>query len=223
MDARVSEDFFPNQLVSLLKIRDADFSPEYGLPSVFCRLNDTRFYIETERMMHELMANSSIDRVSVPVRVSESAQFSGRHEPILWLNVTCEDNSFARKLKPRFNTNPPILVRVSVAAPTGLSSFTKSGSEWFDQEQFVFVVDEDRVDVLGDLATTIRQAAEELKLKTVYSIEGPERLRRNLKINNKGQLEVVEPFDFERGDVSYNFTVVAQLSDPLDSTKVKFK
>lgn len=207
-------------LITLLKIYDADFSPDFGLSSVYCRLNDTRFYIESERMMHELQANSSVDRVSLPIRVSESARFNRRQEPIVWLNVTCEDNTFARKLKPKFNTNPATLVRVSVIEPAGLSSLAKASSQWFDRDQFVFEVDEDKVGVLGDLGKTIRQAADKLKLKNVYSIEGSERVQKCLTVNADGQLEVVKPFDFEKGDVSYNFSVIAQLSNPNDTKKV---
>lgn len=207
-------------LVTLLKITDADFSPDFGLPSIYCRLNDSRFFIESERMMHELQANASIDRVSLPIRVSESAIFSRKHEPFVWLNVTCEDNAFARKLKPTFNSNSPIIVRINVTEPAGLASFSKSNSEWFDQEQFVFMIDENKIGVLGELATTIRMAAQELNLKSAYSIEGPERLQKNVIVNSEGQLEVVKPFDFEQGDISYNFTVTALLSGSHDLTKV---
>lgn len=229
LDATLPEDFIPNTLLNInsnytvLKFTDADFSPEFGLPSLYCRLNDTRFYIETEFMMHELQANASTDRLSVPIRVASSGvHISFLEEPVIWLNVTCEDNSFARKITPLHNYNPPVIIRIRVLEQDGLVSLAKAGREWFDREQFVFVVDEDKVGVVGGLATVISQAAETLNLRVEYSIEGPKGIEKKLKVNPSGELEVLSGLDFENGERLFNFTVTVHLSNGRDLTKVNY-
>lgn len=200
---------------------DGDFSADYGLPSIYCRLNDTRFYVETEHMISQLQSNSSLTELSLPIRVAGAGIRINRHEePIIWIDVTCEDNSYARRLKPVFNRNAPLFIRVRVLKPGGLESLSKAGAEWFDQDQFVFTVDEDKTGKLGTLASTISEAAEKLDLKVVYKIDGPERAQECLNVNDKGELYVVKPFDFERGDKMFNFTVDAQISDLKNPSKV---
>lgn len=235
LNATIPEDFYPNSLLNInsnytiLKFTDSDFTSDYGLPSVQCWLNDTRFYIDVEYMMQELavvlaMPFSMDQQLSLPIRVSSSAKISRRDEPLIWLSVTCEDNYFARSLKPQFNTNAPLLIRVNVleaiSAMAGLMS--SSGQEWFDRDQFFFAVDENFMGVVGEMATAINEAAQALDLKVAYEIEGSpnDLLGEHLKVDNEGELEVIKGFDYERGERLFNFSVAAHLSDAKNPLKV---
>lgn len=243
LNATISEDFIADSLLNInmnytiMKFTDDDFTPEFGLPSLYCTLNDTRFYIDADHMMQELVVvedsdsdstannnnNNNIEHVSVPIRVFSSAKISRRDEPYIWLNVSCEDNFFARKLKPKFNRNSPLIIRIRVLEPAeSLAFFTKTtGHEWFDREQFVFTVDEDFTGVVGEMATSINEAAHVLNLKTSYRIESEEKpLLEKLRVNSDGELEIVKGFDYELGEKVFNFTVAVQLIDPKLPSKV---
>lgn len=240
MDATISEDFIPDSLLNInsnytiMKFVDGDFTLEFGLPSLYCTLNDTRFYIDADHMLQELAAavgddqdnsesKSTIEHISVPIRVFSSAKISRRDEPYIWLNISCEDNFFARKLNPKFNRNSPLIVRIRVLEPAeSLASFTKStGHEWFDREQFVFTVDEDFTGVVGEMATAINEAAIALNLKSDYKIESEDkRLVEKLRVNSDGELEIIKGFDYEHGEKVFNFTVAVQLIDAKLPSKV---
>jgi hypothetical protein len=202
IQAILPEDFIPNSLINMnssytiLKYVDADFSPEFGIWSVYCRLNDTRFYIDTDHMMQEL-ERPFAQQVSLLIRVlGQGARISREEEPTIWLNVTCEDNFFTRKLKPiEFNQNS-LVVQIEV-----IDSKMNVDSEWFSKEQFVFNVDENYVGPLGKLGTSSSVA-----WASEYRIEGSELARDHLKMNGD-ELKVEKAFDYELGEHVLNFTV----------------
>lgn len=236
IDATISEDFIPDALLNInsnytiMKFADGDFTPEFGLPSIYCTLNDTRFYIDADHMLQELAAEQddsdskrTIEHISVPIRVFSSAKISRRDEPYIWLNISCEDNFFARKFNPKFNRNSPLIVRIRVLEPAeSLASFTKStGHEWFNREQFVFTIYENFIGVIGEMATAINQAAIDLNLKSDYKIESEDkRLIEKLRVNSDGELEIIKGFDYEHGEKVFNFTVAVQLIDAKLPSKV---
>lgn len=114
IEATISEEYLlTSQMIniggdfSLLEYTDLDFSDKYGLESLHFALNDTRFFVENKYSLTSSSRNKTESYVSPLIKtVSRNGDgtsepvFVRLTEPVIWLNLTCEDNYFGRKVNP---------------------------------------------------------------------------------------------------------------------------
>ncbi|RNA01642.1 Cadherin [Brachionus plicatilis] len=207
LNATLDKNFYQHTLLNINsthfipKVQDKDFSDEFGLKSLYCRINDTRFYLDHEYMSAEL--ENQFNSVSILVRVLTNPD--NLNKDIIWLNVTCEDNYFNRK--SQFNTNS-FIVRLSITE-------TKDAAfgQIFNKTEYVLNVDENWIGPLAHIGNVLPN------VKINYKIDGFTNeqtifLNQHLYMD-QNQLVLRQPLDYENSDKIFNFTITANLNANL--------
>ena len=99
------ENYAPNTLVNIdenyliLRVNDIDFSKEFGVKSLYCFTNDTRFYVDNEFISTEIArasenVNILANGISLLVRVKDGHESQNLPNHIFSINITCQDNYF---------------------------------------------------------------------------------------------------------------------------------
>jgi hypothetical protein len=219
LEATIDEDYIRNGLVVKFEQHgaeltpefvDADFSEQYGLRSLHFAVNDTRFAVENKYILHKV--NHSLSFVSPQVKIVNAEGIKRVVEPVVWLNLTCEDNYFGRGDTDSKFHSVSILIKVQIhesKLTIDMSPFTITG----DGDALKFTVDEGFVGVIGALNN--RSTAGDSKNFT-YSFdlseldkETSEAVSEHLAVRD-GQLYVVKPFDFETGKNQLRFVISAK-------------
>ena len=135
IDATLNENFEPDTLINInedyfiLKLNDDDFSKKYGVKSVYCYTNDTRFYVDNEFITNELgkfTDNVNVVRngISLLIRAKNGHETFSKNRLLnndfFFLNVTCNDNYFQSNLGLDFKSKS-ITFRIQIIADPMLS------------------------------------------------------------------------------------------------------
>ncbi len=167
INATLYKNFAPNTLInineeySIMKYNDADFSSEFGVKSLYCYVNDTRFYVDNEFMSMEIgkvkdNVNVLKNGISLLVRVRDGHDdffdddANSNDQPIS-LNVTCQDNFFnGNGLNSLFHST---LVHVRIVAETdsilSLEDKIIRRKPVFEHETYTFNVNESWTGFIG--------------------------------------------------------------------------
>ncbi|CAF0762269.1 unnamed protein product [Brachionus calyciflorus] len=205
LNATMETNFVQNSLININdthfipKIRDLDFSDEFGLKSLHCRVNDTRFYMDNEYISAEI--EYGISSISMLVRVLTNPD--NINKDTIWLNVTCEDNYFNRKSNT-FNSNSFLIKLDIVESDRDVTIFDKS--------EYIFKIDENSIGTVGQLANSSIN-----KFNINYKIEGNNHEQTD-KLNhyfymNQNTLVLRQKLDYENSEKILNFSVIASLSN----------
>jgi len=149
----INEDYF------ILKLNDADFSKEFGVKSVYCYTNDTRFYIDNEFISNELSKISSDvnvlnNGISLLIRSKNGHETLERNilskSDLLYLNVTCKDSYFQNSKGFDFKSTS-ILLRIQIIADPILSSeeLKIRRKPIFEKDTYTFNVNESWTGYIG--------------------------------------------------------------------------
>ena len=149
----INEDYF------VLKLNDADFSKEFGVKSVYCYTNDTRFYIDNEFISNELSKISSDvnvlnNGISLLIRSKNGHETLQRNRlsksDLLYLNVTCRDSYFQDSKGFDFKSTS-ILLRIQIIADPILSSeeLKIRRKPIFEKDTYTFNVNESWTGYIG--------------------------------------------------------------------------
>jgi hypothetical protein len=149
----INEDYF------ILKLNDADFSKEFGVKSVYCYTNDTRFYIDNEFINNELnKIGSNINvlnnGISLLIRSKNGHEKLQRNRlsktDLLYLNVTCKDSYFQNSKGFDFKSTS-ILFRIQIIADPTLSSeeLKIRRKPIFEKDTYTFNVNESWTGYIG--------------------------------------------------------------------------
>lgn len=220
-NSSLNQDFAPNTLININdthfipQISDLDFSADFGLRSLYFKVNDSRFYIDNEFMSAELEHQDN-KALSLLIRVLTSPEnINKQSEPVIWLNVTCEDNYFNRKLNRANNLNShwslSFLIKLNI-----VDSILDQNTELFDHSEYTFRIDERWTGQIGRIGR-------ENKIQIKYKLEGHSQEHTQLLDEyfeiKENILFLKKQVDFEMGQHFFNFTFWAL---PLTGT-AKFK
>jgi hypothetical protein len=247
--ASLSENFDPNTLVNIneeyyiLKFDDADFSNEFGVKSIYCFVNDTRFYVDNEFISTEIdeMNNAEKDLnfsakgISLLVRVkngydkfSDEKQLSNQ---VYWLNASCQDSYFNGNDKVEYLASSVVL-RLEIVPE--LDSMLSIGDRIirrkpvFEHETYTFDVNESWTGFIGYVNATVNHISQSnanlLSDFIVYSIEpntldseistSPHKLYDFIELKNGNEIYLKKKFDFENvADRLFDFNVLAYNHD----------
>ncbi len=142
-----------------IRFDDLDFSPEFGVESLYLRVNDSRFSIDHEAILNELdsyRTNKNITKsgILLIIKCLTSIDQLVENEPIIWLNVTCEDNYlFSRYNKEKINSKS-ILIQLNVTKSAMLLNDSELKSDLypiFEKSIYEFSINENWTGLLTKL------------------------------------------------------------------------
>jgi hypothetical protein len=209
VEATLDEDFVLNTMINMdkqyksLVFQDLDFSEEYGVRSLYFELNDTRFEVNNEFISSQLESlEPNEQKIEVQVRVRVGHEFFNiRQEPVVWLNLTCQDNYFNRRFK-RDNSfwTESVLIRLSlVPSPAELM---------FDKDLYFFDVKENWNGFIGKINSSISSASYELTPSSLF------------ELRNSNELYLVKNLDYEHDEKLYNLNATAKYELQRVTTQV---
>jgi hypothetical protein len=212
LEGHINEDYIYNSVMVdfgeelfLPKFIDEDFSEKYGFKSLHFSLNDTRFYIENKYSFDDW--NRAMSHVSPVIRVMKPDVLDRASEPLIWLNLTCEDNYFGRKYnKDEVFHSISVPVRVSITE-SKLNAIEREMS-LFSSENFDLSVDENFVGLVGELSNSTNSSV-------VFKIESADPDAELAFVSEHFEMDgnrlmLKKPLDFESGKNRLRFDVNAQ-------------
>jgi len=199
VEATLDEHFVLNTMINMQKqykslvFQDSDFSEEYGVRSLYFWLNDTRFEVNNEfisSQLESLKPNEQQIEVQVRVRVGHEF-FNIRREPVVWLNLTCQDNYFNKRFKhDKSFWTESVLIRLSlIPSPEELM---------FDKDLYFFDVNENWNGYVGKINSTISSASYELAPNDLF------------ELRNSNELYLVRNLDYEHDEKLYTLNITAK-------------
>ena len=214
LEAFVDEDYLHNSLMIniggdffLPEFTDLDFSEKYGLESLHFTLNDTRFYVENKYNM-ESNRNKSLNYVTPLIKIGNADGLDRGSEPFIWLQLTCEDNYFGRKLnKDETFFSKTLLIRVEIRE-SRMRQIEREMS-LFSNVSFSFDIDEGYSGLIGELNNST-------ETDIIYKFEVNKRedfelISEHFRIESN-RLYLKVPFDYEKGQTRVEFGISARKS-----------
>jgi len=122
-----------------VRFTDLDFSPEFGIESIYFSVNDTRFQVNNQMIFNHLQSKQTSD-FTIPFVLNkltssndDEATVSDDENKVIWIEVTVQDNYFSRRSNRARHNSKKFIVKLTVLDDKAVVFISDNNNDQRDQ------------------------------------------------------------------------------------------